>query len=375
LIKKFPDDPKIFQAIIQNLGGISITEENFKELFNIFNDAIKRKTISFNDLYAFIKVGDLDDRFVGHLVSINKKYFLELNDKSASDLVSPLNNFSDTKFLLGVIISGLDNDKKIEYVKNLLGIIEQNLLNYINGSIYLRIEDYLYELTLKEVLESPVPLDTYYNYWGSKPIYDTKNTFRSDKTENNEYNRLAGLVAVKIINQLKFSKDSIEKVQKYINALKSDDSTSKDIRFFWKLRNLLKHSEDYHYFNSIKSAVFFIWQLNDDYKEMVSNLNNIIEQIKKFGDASITWNTANNETIYKQLKEMIPQLATFMVNREIMMENPDIEGIDKPIKLIGKLNNLFWEVVDNLDSYYDKGDSDLKKYYIEVYKEKKSRQS
>jgi hypothetical protein len=264
---------------------------------------------------------------------------------------------------------------KIQYVKNLLGIIEQNLLNYINNSTYLRIEDYLYELTLKEVLESPVPLDTYYNYWGSKPIYNTKNTFRTDKTENNEYNRLAGLVADRIIKQLKFSKDSIEIVQKYINALNSDDSTSEDIRFFWKLRNLLKHSEDYHYFNSIKSAVFFNWQLNDDYKEMVSNLNNIIEQIKKFGDASITWNTANNETIYKQLKEMIPQLATFMVNREIMMENPDIEGIVEPIKLIGKLNNLFWEVRDNLDSYYDKGDGDLEKYYNEVHKEKKSRQS
>jgi hypothetical protein len=370
LIKKVSDNIKLVQKIIQDLGGISITEENFKELFNIFNDAIKRKTITFSDLYAFINLGELDDRFVGFLVKQNKKYFLELNDKSASDLVSPLNNFSDTKFLLEQILSGLDNNKKIEYVKNLLGIIEQNLLKYINNSPYLRIEDYLYELTLKEVLESPVPLDAYYNYWGSKPIYDTKNTFWSDKTENNEYDKLAKAVAEKIIKQLKFSKDAIEKIQKYMNA----DFTSK---FYQKLNNLLKHGEDYYYVLSIEAALFFNLHMNTKYKEMVSKLDDIIEQIKtergsdiKFGGASLQ-DTRHDETMYKQLRKMITTLSTFMNLRDTMIRNPRIKGIDEPIRLIEKLHNLFWKVRRSLDSSYDKGDGDLENYYNEVYKWKK----
>jgi hypothetical protein len=375
LIKKVSDDIKLVQDVIQSSNGISITEENFKELFNIFNDAIKRKTITFSDLYAFINLGELDDRFVGFLVKQNKKYFLELNEKSASDLVSPLNNFSDTKFLLEQILSGLDNNKKIEYVKNLLGIIEQNLLKYINNSPYLRIEDYLYELTLKEVLESPVPLDAYYNYWGSKPIYDTKNTFRSDKTENNEYNRLAGLVADKIINQLKFSKDPMEKIKKVTN---NADFSNK---FYQKFNNLLKHSEDHQYVDSIFAALFFNLHMNTDYKEKVSKLNDIKEQIKtergsdiKFGGASLQ-DTRHDETMYKQLRKMITPLSTFMNLRDTMIRNPRIKGIDEPIRLIEKLHNLFWKVRRSLDSSYDKGDGDLENYYNEVYKWKKSKQS
>jgi hypothetical protein len=57
------------------------------------------------------------------------------------------------------------------------------------------------------------------------------------------------------------------------------------------------------------------------------------------------------------------------------MENPNIKGIDEPIRLIEKLHNLFWKVRRSLDSFYDKDDGDLENYYNEVYKEKKSKQS
>jgi hypothetical protein len=117
--------------------------------------------------------------------------------------------------------------------------------------------------------------------------------------------------------------------------------------------------------------------MNTKYKEMVSKLDDIIEQIKtergsdiKFGGASLQ-DTRHDETMYKQLRKMITTLSTFMNLRDTMIRNPRIKGIDEPIRLIEKLHNLFWKVRRSLDSSYDKGDGDLENYYNEVYKWKK----